>query len=102
VPYHEAGAAGGSNALAFAAAWAARDGCAEKPTIVAFAPHAALYRWNGCEDGVRVEQLTLYGVGHGLPDAPGALVRAPGRATISGIGTVWSFLAPIVLAAPPA
>jgi polyhydroxybutyrate depolymerase len=102
VPYYDKGADGGSDALSFAAAWAARDGCADNPTIVAFAPHAALYRWNGCEDGVRVEQLTLYGVGHGLPDALGALVRAPGPATISGIGVVWSFLAPIVLAAPPA
>ena len=102
VPYYDKRAYGGSDALGFAAAWAARDGCAERPTKVAFAPHAALYSWSGCENGVRVEQLTLYGVGHGLPDAPGALVHAPGPTTISGIGVVWSFLAPIVLAAPPA
>ncbi|HMD57173.1 MAG TPA: PHB depolymerase family esterase [Solirubrobacteraceae bacterium] len=102
VPYDSEGANGGGTALGFAAGWAARDGCAHEPTRVGVAPHAALYRWTGCAEGVRVEQLTLYGVGHGLPGAPGALVRAPGLATISGIGVVWSFLAPIVLAAPPA
>jgi polyhydroxybutyrate depolymerase len=101
VPYHNMRGDGGEDALSFAAAWAARDGCAPNPTKVLFAPHAALYRWNGCEDGVRVEQLTLYGVGHGLPDAPGSHIRAPGPPTISAIGVVWSFLAPIVLTAPP-
>ncbi len=101
-PYRGAGALEGIGALSFTAAWAARDGCAGSPARVAFAPHAALYRWNGCEDGVRVEQLTLYGVGHGLPSTPGALIRAPGPTTISGIGVVWSFLAPILLASPSA
>jgi polyhydroxybutyrate depolymerase len=101
VPYHDKKAYDGSDALALAAAWAARDGCEASPTKVAFAPHAALYRWNGCAGGARVEQLTLYGDGHGLPDAPGALVHAPGPSNISGVGIVWSFLAPIVLSTPP-
>jgi polyhydroxybutyrate depolymerase len=102
VPYHGTGADGGEGALSFAAAWAARDGCASNPIKTAFAPRVALYRWNGCVDGARVEQLTLYGVGHGMPDAPGHRIRAPGPPTISVIGVVWSFLAPIVLTAPPA
>ena len=101
VPYDAEGAYGGGNARGYAAAWAARDSCAAAPTKVELAAHAALYSWSGCADGVRVEQLTLYGVGHGLPGAPGALVRAPGPRTISGIGAVWSFLAPLVLAPPP-
>ena len=74
-PYSGMGAEGGLAALTFAAAWAARDGCAQQPAMAAFAPHATLYRWNGCEDGARIEQLTLYGVGHGLPGAPGAAMR---------------------------
>ena len=102
VPYDAEGAYGGGNALGYAAAWAARDGCAGAPTKVELAAHAALYSWNGCAEGVRVEQLTLYGVGHGLPGAPGALVHAPGPRTISGIGAIWSFLAPLILAPPPA
>ena len=101
VPYDAEGAYGGGNALGYAAAWAARDSCAAAPTKVELAAHAALYSWSGCADGVRVAQLTLYGVGHGLPGAPGALVRAPGPRTISGIGAIWSFLAPLVLAPPP-
>jgi polyhydroxybutyrate depolymerase len=102
VPYYDTSAEVPHDALSFAAAWAARDGCAHNPTRVAFAPHSALYRWSSCEDAVRVEQLTLYGLGHGMPDAPGAHIRAPGLAAISGIDVVWSFLAPVVLAAPPA
>ena len=102
VPYDAEGAYGGGSALGYAAAWATRDGCAGAPTRVEPAAHVALYSWTGCADGVRVEQLTLYGVGHGLPGAPGALVHAPGPRTISGIGAVWSFLAPLVLAPRPA
>ena len=102
VPYDAEGAYGGGSALGYAAGWATRDGCAGAPTRVEPAAHVALYSWTGCADGVRVEQLTLYGVGHGLPGAPGALVHAPGPHTISGIGAVWSFLAPLVLAPPPA
>ncbi len=100
-PYYGTGVEGGLAAPSFAAAWAVRDDCAPEPAVAAFAPHAALYRWNGCADGARVEQLTLYGVGHGLPGAPGAFIRASGPATISGIAVMWSFLAPIVLAPPP-
>ncbi len=100
VPYHDQGYDGGVDALSFAAAWAVRDGCAEHPAVAVYAPHAALYRWHGCEGRTRVEQLTLYGVGHGLPGAAGAYVRAPGRTTVSGIAAVWSFLAPVVLAEP--
>jgi polyhydroxybutyrate depolymerase len=101
VPYNDASAEEPHDALSFAAAWAARDGCAHNPTRVAFAPQSALYRWNSCEDAVRVEQLTLYGVGHGLPGAPGAHIRAPGPAPIPGIEVAWSFLASVVLEAPP-
>lgn len=102
VPYYRKGAYLGSYALGYAAAWAIRDGCAGAPTRLAFAPHAVLYRWSGCRGGALLEQLTLYGVGHGLPNTPGTLVRAPGSSTLSGIAVVWSFLAPLVLAQPGA
>jgi polyhydroxybutyrate depolymerase len=95
VPYHGDGDDHAGAALAYAFGWAERDGCRPKPLKTHYAPHTIRYLWQGCAGGSVVEQLSLYDVGHGLPEAPAADIRAPGPQTIAGAQTAWSFLSAI-------
>lgn len=58
---------------------AARNGCEASPTrqdnidvdSVVFGNETEVRRWNGCDEGVSLEQWIIHGGGHGLVPAPG-------------------------------
>jgi polyhydroxybutyrate depolymerase len=64
--------------------WAARNRCSPTPGRRMVAPFARLKSWVSCADGVAVQHLELYGVGHEWPQTIG----------IGGLSTsrwIWHF-----------
>ncbi len=97
VPYEGRGPEHAGAVLSYVFAWAARDGCAIRPTKAKIALHTVRYRWSDCRGGAIVEHMRIYGGGHGMPDAAGAEISSGGPHTIAGAEQVWRFLAPITL-----
>jgi polyhydroxybutyrate depolymerase len=101
VPYSGRGADHAGAVLPFMFAWAIRDGCQMLPSKAVVASHTLRYLWTGCSEGSSVEQLKLFGVGHGWPGAVGAGIRSPGPPSISATTVVWRFLSAHTLSPPP-
>jgi polyhydroxybutyrate depolymerase len=97
VPYEGKGPEHAGAVLPYVFAWASRDGCATQPSKSNVAAHTVRYSWTGCSGGSKVQQLRIYGGGHGFPEAAGAEIDSSGPQTISAAEQVWRFFAPITL-----
>jgi polyhydroxybutyrate depolymerase len=84
VPY--AGRAGAAPVEAWAATWAARDGCAAEPAVDRSTPGLVTRRWSACAGGAEVVLHAIAGLAH---DWPGEFGRGP--TPIAASSAMWAF-----------
>jgi polyhydroxybutyrate depolymerase len=100
VPYEGRGPDHAGAVLPYVTAWATRDECKTVPTKTVVARHTLLYEWSGCASGAVVDEMRIYGGGHGLPNAVGHEISSGSTSTISGRYEIWHFLASRTLGRP--
>lgn len=79
--------------LAWAAAWARRDGCKARPVTHKLAPDVTQMRYDGCHAGTRVAVDFVIGGGHTWPGARDHVVALGRTATdFDATRAIWGFL----------
>ncbi len=74
----------------WAAAWAARDGCASTPSVTTPSSTVTIRAWSGCQGEADVVLYTLSDEGHSWPGSP-TLPQAITSQAVNATDVMWDF-----------